>query len=278
MEKEHQKTVGGEIECAGIGLHRGRECRLVIKPAPADSGFVFEYKKKRIKAVASNIKNTARNMELAAGRESIFTVEHVLSALYGMGIDNALIEMDSPEPPALDGSSEQIARTVEELGYEVLDKARRYVEIGSVISAGGDGVYIICLPAERFEATYLLDYGHPMAGRQVFHFDGTPESYLLEVAPARTFGFIEEVDALRKAGLAAGGSTDNAVVVYSDSYSSELRYPEEFARHKMLDLIGDISLLGCARLRARVIAVRSGHSLNARLVSDILAAEKNCII
>ncbi len=272
MENEYQRTIAGPIECAGVGLHKGGECRLRIEPAPADTGFVFRYKNKKIRAVTASVKSTTRNTELASGKVSIYTVEHTLSALYGMGIDNATIVMDSQEPPSLDGSGAQIARSVLALGHEILDKPRRFIEPTSEILVGINGVYVTCLPADSFKATYILDYDHPMVGRQIFHFDGTPEAYLSQVAPARTFGFIEEVEALRKAGLAAGGSIENAVVIYEDKLSSQLRFPDEFARHKMLDLIGDMSLIGCARIRGHIVAVRSGHSLNVELAGKIADA------
>jgi len=269
MNGSRQTTLSGSIEFKGIGLHKGLPVSLKIEPADAGTGIVFEVSGVRIPAVVSNAVVSARNTELSANGKSIYTVEHILSALNGMGVDNARVILDAEEPPALDGSAAPLALAIRNTGITELSEPREFLKPEEPVICGEGGAFVIFLPASSFRATYILDYSHPLVGRQIADCGDGADEYLASVAPARTFGLIEEVETLRKNSLALGGSTENAVVVYPDSYSSPLRFEDEFARHKLLDLRGDLALLG-RRLIAHCIATRSGHALNVKSVHKLI--------
>ncbi|MFA6448418.1 MAG: UDP-3-O-acyl-N-acetylglucosamine deacetylase [bacterium] len=269
MGAEQQTTLAGALEFAGTGLHKGCPVSLRIEPAPADAGVSFELNGTLIPATVLNASVTARNTELTdGGATTIHTVEHVLSALYGMGVDNARVILDAQEPPAHDGSAERFAKAINDAGIVSLEAPRDVLELAAPLLFQDRGASVLFLPADGFRATYILDHPHRMVGRQAADFRGGRREYIEDVAAARTFGLIEEVDALRAAGLALGGSTENAIVVYPDSYSSPLRFDNEFARHKLLDLIGDISLIG-RPMNAHCIGIKSGHAVNIKSVKRL---------
>ena len=266
-----QTTLAAGFEIEGIGLHKGLPVKMRIEPAAADAGVVFDLNGEKILADHAHAVVSARNTTIASGSGAqIHTVEHILSAFYGMGVDNATVYLDSEEPPALDGSAGPIAAAIAEAGITRLDKPARTLNLREPFVIGEKGALVFFLPAPAFKATYILDYQHPMIGTQAADFEQVISDYAAEVANARTFGMIEEVDALKNAGLALGGSVENAVVIYPDRYSSDLRFKNEFARHKLLDLIGDVSLIG-ARLNAHCLGVRSGHALNIKAIRGVLA-------
>jgi UDP-3-O-[3-hydroxymyristoyl] N-acetylglucosamine deacetylase len=268
MIGSNQTTIGKTVEFEGVGLHGGKAVHMQIAPADADYGIVFEMGGEKIPACVANVSSTVRNTGLSNGRATVHTVEHVLSALYGMGVDNARIIMDADEPPALDGSSSLFAEVLSRAGTRELGKAVKIISLREPVLIQERDAIVLFMPSANFRALYVLDHPHPLIGRETALFDGDPNEYRVEIAPARTFGLIEEVEGLRKAGLALGGSAENAVVVYPDRYSSELRFPSEFARHKLLDLIGDLSLLGC-RLKAHCASIRGGHAINVKAVKEI---------
>ncbi len=265
MLSQRQTTIAEPIELDGVGLHTGAVCSLKILPSGPGEGVVFVHRGRRVRAGAESSVQAARNTVLSDGVISLHTVEHVMSALYCMGIDNAEIEMSADEPPALDGGAEPYAAGIRRAGLKELDATRDYLAIvkKTVVEKGRSQV--TAEPFDGFVVEYEMEYEHPMIGRQSARFEGGADEYLREIAPARTFGLSEEVEALRAAGLALGGSELNAVVVYPDSYSSPLRFDNEFARHKLLDLTGDLALAG-RRLRGRFKGERSGHALNVELV------------
>ena len=269
MNPTPQTTLASGIELEGIGLHKGRPVKMRIEPAPPDTGVVFDLNGEKIPANYAYAVVSARNTTLTSGTGTeIYTVEHVLSALYGMGVDNALIFLDSDEPPALDGSAGRIASAIHTAGIATLDRPASALVLSSPVVVHEKGASVIFLPSPHFQAAYILDHTHPMIGTQAAFFNALGSTYSADVAPARTFGLFDEVEALYAAGLALGGSIDNAVVVHQDRYSSALRFDNEFARHKLLDLIGDVSLIG-KRLCARCIGIRSGHALNIKAVSRL---------
>ncbi len=269
MNGSRQTTLSGAIEFSGIGLHKGLPVSLSIEPAGVGTGIVFEVCGVRIPAVVSNAVVSARNTELRANGKSIYTVEHILSALHGMGVDNARVILDAEEPPAFDGSAGPLAESIHNMGITELSAPREFVRPDEPVICGDGYSFVVFLPSPSFRATYVLEHSHPLVGRQVADCGDGPEEYLTTVAPARTFGLIEEVETLRKNSLALGGSTENAVVVYPDAYSSPLRFEDEFARHKLLDLRGDLALLG-RRLVAHCIGIRSGHALNIKSIRKII--------
>lgn len=268
---ENQTTLRNSIEFNGTGIHTGKSVKMRIEPAPPDHGIKFSYSGSIIKASFECLGGTTRNTGLTDGKVTLHTVEHVLSALCGMRVDNALVVMDGPEPPAMDGSALEYATAIKETGVSDSGVPARFLSSGRAVFVSSNGGSVTWIPGPGFEAVYVLEFEHLLVGNQAVRFNGGPDEYLSEIASARTFGFIEEVEKLREAGLALGGSEENAIVVYPDRLSSELRYPDEFARHKLLDLIGDIQLLYNTRPSGMFIGVRSGHALNAKLISSILS-------
>lgn len=267
-----QTTLGGIVEICGVGLHTGAAVRMRLLPADADTGRVFMLGGARIPALAANAVINPRNTTLCAGGASAHTVEHVLSALYGLGVDNAVIEMDAPEPPAADGSALPFVREIIDAGIVPLDKDDSYITVGAPLFVENRGAAsVFAVPCDVFRVSFAISYDHPLVPHQVFDAVIDADAYAGLVAPARTYGFIEEVEALRKAGLALGGSEDNALVIHRDRYSSDPRFDNEPVRHKALDMIGDLSLLG-RRVRGHFFGCRSGHALNAELARRIAAA------
>lgn len=260
-----QCTLKEDVVLEGIALHTGVHSRITIQPAPPDTGVVFRHMDVDIPAEISRVSATARNTELSRNGITIYTVEHVLAALSGLGVDNAIVEMTAPEPPVMDGSALVFVEAIRSAGIAKTYSPRRVRVLREPFAVGHGASCVSCVPAEKFGVSFLLEYKHKMIGYQAISFDGSEESFIEDFAPARTFGLIEEVEALSKAGLAKGGSAENAVIVYPDRYSSALRYYDEFVRHKVLDMIGDISLAGALPM-AHFTGVRSGHRLNADAV------------
>lgn len=263
-----QTTLADAFEVHGVGLHTGRECHVAVRPAPASIGLRFVRDGRVVPAVASSVADTRRCTCLTADGTTITTVEHLLSALAGCGVDNADVELDGPELPALDGSSATWAAAIRRAGVNSLDAPAAVVRPRAPMAVHLGASWLVALPADEYRVTVATDFRHPMLGAQVESTAISAATYVTEIAPARTFGFIEEVEALLRSGLALGGSLDNALIVYPDRFSDELRVPNECARHKMLDLIGDLALAGC-RLQAHIIAVRPGHSANVALAAAL---------
>jgi UDP-3-O-[3-hydroxymyristoyl] N-acetylglucosamine deacetylase len=262
------------VRCVGIGLHSGQPVTMEIRPAPAHHGIVFERADaggRRVRALAQNVLHTRYQTTLSENGTTVATTEHLLSALYALGIDNALVEIEGAEVPILDGSAAPYLFMLREAGMQELGAARRVLVIEEPVSVIEDGCSIEIEPAAGLAVAYGVDYRHPIVGGQRYTGSLDLRTYVEEIAPARTFCFLREVEALRRQGLALGGSLDNAVVVGDDGVLNEsLRFPDEFVRHKVLDLVGDLALLG-ADLVGHVRAERAGHRLHTRLVREILA-------
>jgi UDP-3-O-acyl N-acetylglucosamine deacetylase len=275
-----QRTLAGEFELADIGLHTGRVARLRCRPAPPNSGVTFH----RVD-IGPNALIPARVDQLA-GEEAqqrrttlgskasgfVSTCEHLLSAFSGHGIDNALVEIDGEETPFFDGSSLLFAQKIAAVGAAEQDAPRWALALREPVVFERGLTEIVAVPADRFGATVFVDFGPRRGEPQAFRYMEGETGYDAEVAPARTFCFEEEIEALRKAGLIKGGSLENAVVIGEGGCLNEggLRFPDELARHKVLDLLGDLMLLG-RRLRAHVTASRAGHASHlafARLLLD----------
>lgn len=272
-----QKTIKNSIKFSGVGLHTGRAVNGRIVPAAEDTGITFVRTdipgRPELKAEASNVLTTSYATSLGTKEFSISTVEHLLAAFYGLGVDNAVVEINGPEVPILDGSSAEFIDMIESAGLSELCSPRKYIVIRRPIKVQENGKYVFVMPAEEMEFTvdYTIDFSHPFVTRQNFSRRFSKEVFKNEVGRARTFGFLHDVETLRKNGLARGGSLDNAIVIGEGEILNEggLRYPDEFVRHKVLDMMGDISLLG-APLVCRIIAHRSGHSLNYKLIQQVL--------
>jgi len=271
-----QKTIAKPCSMRGIGIHTGSETEVSFKPAGADEGIRFVRTdlpgKPEILATVDNVDldQVVRQTVIRNGETQIRTVEHVLAALTGLGIDNVVIELDSCELPVGDGSALPYVDVLAEVGTVSLDTPRQYIEVKEPICMVEDSVEMVAIPASRLEVTFKIDYDHPAVGIRSASFAIDPETFRKEIAPARTFCFLKDVEDLRKKGLLRGGSLENAIVIGDEEILNEdLRYPDEIVRHKVLDTLGDLALLG-KPLKAHVIGVRSGHFYNVKFVDKIL--------
>jgi UDP-3-O-[3-hydroxymyristoyl] N-acetylglucosamine deacetylase len=268
---QYQTTLRDAIAFEGAGLHTGATARVRVLPAPAGHGLRFRVDDAvEFPARADYVVETVRATVVGIGEHRVSTVEHLLSALLGSGVDNALLAVDGPEIPVADGSAKVFCDAIEAVGLTTLhEPRRRWVPTETHLFRDGDKLLIVA-PASTFRVRMIVDYPPPI-GAQYVETEITPESYRREIAPNRTFGFLHEVEALIKRGLAQGGTLENAVVFGADGPVAPLRSPNEPARHKMLDLIGDFALLG-AYPQCEVIAVKSGHKLHCTAVRELVAA------
>ncbi len=269
-----QKTIRREVTCTGIGLHCGKRVHLRLLPAPVDSGFRFrrvDLGGKEIPVALDNLHATAYATQLTYADVSVNTVEHILSAAAGVGIDNLVIELDGEEVPIMDGSSAPFVYLLHEAGLRRQQAPRRFVKIVEPLHVQEHDKSISVYPADRLKISYTIDFDHPLIGTQRETFCVSPRAYTEQIAPARTFGFLRDVEVMRSHGLALGGSMENAIVVGENSIlNPQLRFPDEFVRHKILDVIGDLALLGNPML-GHVVAYRAGHALHAQLVDRVLS-------
>jgi UDP-3-O-[3-hydroxymyristoyl] N-acetylglucosamine deacetylase len=272
-----QRTLRKSLHFDGIGLHTGYPVHLDLVPAPEYTGIVFrrtDLENFEIEATRAHVARVSYATTLMKKGVMISTVEHLLSALYGFGIDNLYLDLNSMEVPIMDGSGRPFSDAIQKTGIDEQHALREYLVIQEAIEVcDGDkvaGVYPCATP----RATYTIDFRHNAIGRQKIELDLTPESYCAEIGPARTFGFINDVEYLRRAGLIRGGSFENAVVLdESGIVNCELRFPDEFVRHKMLDLIGDISLTG-RPIIGHLVANKAGHAIHAALADRIARLRK----
>ncbi len=271
---QKQRTLARPMEVEGVGLHSGRRVRLRVLPAEADSGIVFlrtDEGNAAIPATHRLLNDGNLSTTLSRGALAVATVEHLLSALQGLSIDNVRIELDGPEVPILDGSALPFVTLIRESGVRALGKPRRFLTLTRPVRVKAGEKEILALPDNVFQATYAIDFPHTAIGSQTVTAEVSEHTYADAIAPARTFCLLRDVEAMRSSGLALGGSLDNALVVGDDGVlNGSLRFPDEFARHKVLDLVGDLALLG-APIRAHVIAFKGGHRLHAALVAKIMS-------
>ena len=275
-----QRTFKQRASLSGVGLHSGANVRLTLAPAPADSGIVFVRDGVEIPALAEFVVDTTLNTSLGRNGTRIGTVEHLLAALAGCGIDNARIEVEGPEIPIMDGSSEPFVALVKQAGIHELRQSRRYLLVRKPVTVIDGDKFARLSPARgKFSIHYTIDFRHPLISDQSYRMDVSERSFAREIAKARTFGFKRDVERLHKAGLARGGSLANAVVVddFNILNPEGLRFPDEFVRHKILDALGDLSLVGTPII-GQLTAVKSGHALNHQLVRRILAEADACEI
>lgn len=270
---KRQQTIEKEVEYSGIALHSGQMTTIRLRPAEADRGIVFRRvdlaNLPEISADSSNVVSTKRCTSIGRKNEKtvIHTVEHMMAALRAMEIDNLIIEIDRSEMPVGDGSAAHFIDILRKAGQKKLDKRREIWRVEDPIWLKRGKMYIILLPYDGFKISYTLDYNNPVIGTQFREFDIDNNSFVDEIARARTFGFKKEVEALHRRGLALGGSLDNAVLIDDNGTVNSLRYEDEFVRHKILDVIGDMTLNGF--IEGHIITVRSGHSLHVELAQKI---------
>ncbi len=269
-----QTTLATPVETSGIGLHTAVPVQLRILPAPPDTGYVFKRTDLggfEIPASVEFIAHCSYATTLMRTGVMLSTVEHLLAALRGMQVDNAFIEVDNLELPIMDGSAEAFIELIERAGIVQQPLARKALMVRERVSVEQGERRISVEPAENYEIDCVIDFEHPMIGRQNFCFDLTDGAFGREIAAARTFGFTEEIEALRKANLIRGGSLENAIVLTPEGMLNDttLRFADEFVRHKILDIVGDLALLGMP-LMGRIKAERSGHILHAALMTKLL--------
>jgi len=268
-----QQTLARTIEYKGNGLHSGLPVTMTLKPAPINTGIVFVRTDlpgaPSVKAHIDNVTNTMRATTLENGEAKVFTVEHILSAFYGIGLDNCYVELDSVEPPVGDGSGLVFLNLVKEAGLAKQDVLRKIHKVKFAHTIYDGDRYITILPYDGFRVTFVSINPHPLLGTQYADYTITPEVFEKELSAARTIGFLKEIEDLQKMGLALGGSTENALVYDDDSCLSIPRFEDELVRHKILDVLGDLSLVG--PIEGHVIACKSSHELNARLSREIIS-------
>ena len=269
-----QTTIQRSVSAQGVGLHTGVESKLRLVPAPADAGIVFRRSDLdffEIEAHGSNVARVSYATSLMKQGVLLWTTEHLLAAIYSCGIDNVYIDIDAIEVPILDGSAEPFMQLLDAAGVRKLRRKRRYLKVLKPVEVVEDGRRIGIYPAEEFRVSCYVDFPHPMVGQQEVEMAVNAASFRKVLSRARTFCFETDIEPLRAMGLIRGGSLENAIVLTRDGVlNGPLRYADEFGRHKALDLIGDLALVGLPLL-ARVEARKAGHALHTQLVSSLLA-------
>ena len=272
----YQRTIESSISCSGVGLHTGVASSIRLQPAPEDHGIRFVRTDLRrpvtIRAIAEQVVGTMLSTSLGANGTSVQTVEHLLSACAGLRVDNLLIEVDGPEIPILDGSAAPFVALLQQAGIKKQTRLQPYVRVIRPLQIGDPEVGVTVVPAPFPTIDYTIDFPDVVVKRQHYLFHWTEEEFVRDIAPARTFGFLRDVERMRANGLIKGASLENAVVVSPDGVMNPegLRFQDEFVRHKVLDLIGDLALLGLP-LVGQVSAACAGHAMNFELVRALRA-------
>jgi UDP-3-O-[3-hydroxymyristoyl] N-acetylglucosamine deacetylase len=271
-----QRTLRRQISCVGIGLHSGNKVNLTLKPAPADSGIRFRRTDvggpggHEVPATVQHLAGIQLATGLSRNEVSVETVEHLLAALTSCGVDNVLVELNSPEVPIMDGSAAPFIYLIQEAGLKTLPARRKYLKIVRPIAISRGDKRIALYPSDHFKVTYSISYDHPMLRHQSRTLRITEDTFVEELAPARTFTFLKDVEMMRQNGLALGGSLENAIVLGETGIlNNALRFEDEFVRHKILDAIGDLALVGYPVI-GHLVAHRAGHALHTEFAAKIL--------
>lgn len=272
---QRQKTLKSSVEISGKGLHSGKDVQMSIKPGEENSGIVFVRtdlpERPKIRATANNVTATLRATTLEESGVKVFTVEHLMSALNVCGVDNCEIELNAEEPPVLNGNSEDFFCAVKSAGTIEQKAERKIMRIEKIyrVDSESDNRFIIALPYDGFRISFTSVNPHPVIGIQYRDFEITEEIYQKEIAPARTIAYEKEIQALYDMGMGLGGNEKNVIIYNDEGWLNKLNYPDELVRHKILDVIGDLRLVGF--LKCHIIAAASGHALNTRLAKKIYA-------
>ncbi len=271
---QHQTTLAQAAAYTGIGLHSGREVHMELRPAAAGTGIVFVRTdldgEPRVHATADHVTSTLRATTIEEDGVKFFTIEHLMSALHALRIDNCEVRLDSEEPPVADGASLAFFELIEQAGIAKLDAPREEIVIDRVYRIDDDKNerFVLALPYDGFRVSFTSVNPHKLIGIQYENFDVTPETYKKEIAPARTIAYEKEIAQLRAMGLGLGGSIENVIVYNDEGWLNPLHFEDELVRHKIVDVIGDLRLAGI--IRGHVIAAASGHALNTALAKQIL--------
>lgn len=268
-----QTTIAKSIQSVGIGLHKGEPIRITLEPMEANTGIVFHRSDVGIsvKAAPQNVVNTNNATVIGIGENYISTTEHLLSSIYSYGIDNILISVDSAEVPVMDGSGSSFCMMLDEAGLQELDENKRVLIIKKEVKIQDGAKYVKVIPSKKVKFDFIIDFPHPVIGRQEYSFEFSRKTYIHEISKARTFGFLKDVQYLQSRGLGLGGSLENAIILDDTKILNPegLRYSDEFVRHKILDALGDLSLLG-APMIGNYESFAGGHKLNHLLTEEIL--------
>lgn len=270
-----QQTLSNPISCTGVGLHTGKPVTLTLRPAPTDTGIVFVNRNGHagatLAASVDHLVATELCTAISGNGFRVKTIEHVLAALAGLNVDNAFVDIDAAEAPVMDGSSAPFVQLIQSAGVVSQNRRRSFLKITRPLEIVDGSRRIRIEPSSTPRITYTIQYDHPLIRTQTYAYEHSTYAFETEIAGARTFGFLQEVEALWSRGLGRGGNLENTVVLSEDGILNEsgLRFSDEFVRHKVLDLIGDFSLLGLPFI-GHLIADRSGHALHTRLVKQIL--------
>lgn len=269
-----QKTIKKEISSTGIGLHSGKKVKIVLKPAPANKGIIFrrtDIENFEIKASEGFLFKTDHATSISRNDICIDTVEHLMAALVGLGIDNIIVEVDSSEIPAMDGSASPFVYLLKEAGVKRLSWKKKVMRIIRPVEIRDDDKFIAVYPSDAFKISYRINFDHPAIQQQEASFTINEETFVDEIAPARTFGFLRDVEMLRKQNLARGGSLDNAIILDEHKIiNNPLRFEDEFVRHKILDAMGDLGFLP-HRLMGHLVASKAGHAMHIKLFTKIMS-------
>jgi UDP-3-O-[3-hydroxymyristoyl] N-acetylglucosamine deacetylase len=269
----HEQTIRSAVECSGLGLHSGAPVSMRLLPAPSGTGIVFrrtDLDGFEIEAVSRNVARVSYATSLMKKGVLISTTEHLLSAFIGLGIDNAIVELDNLELPILDGSAQPFVEMIQKAGIRKQRRPRQYLKIRRELEWREGNKFIAVYPADSYSVSYSINFPHPLIGKETFQVELSDGNYLEHIAAARTFGSRADEQTMRNMGLIRGASRENCIVLTRDGVENgPLRFADEFVRHKVLDLIGDLALLG-RKILGKVVADRAGHAMHTALVSRIL--------
>src|SRR6202041_2257745 len=268
-----EQTLRSSVACSGVGLHSGAPVSMRILPAPSGTGIVFrrtDLDGFEVEAISRNVARVSYATSLMKKGVLISTTEHLLSAFIGLGVDNAIVELDNLELPILDGSAQPFVDLIQKAGLRKQRRPRRYMKILREVEMREGNKFISVYPANSYSVSYSINFPHPLIGKETFQVELSNGSYVRHIAGARTFGSREDERAMRNMGLIRGASRENCIVLTRDSVENgPLRFADEFVRHKVLDLVGDLALLG-KQILGKVVADRAGHAMHTALVSRIL--------
>ena len=271
----NQRTIAKKVKVTGIGIHSGKKVTLTLHPAEADFGIQFKRTDipgaETLKADAQTVGATENNTTIGSGMNAVHTVEHLLSCFYGLGINNVFCEIDGPEVPIMDGSGASFVFLLKETGIQTLNKSKKFLVVLEPVEVKVDDKWARIEPASKLIIDSTIVFHHPIIKTQKKVFEFSCENYISEISKARTFGMLKDVDMLKRKGLAKGGSLDNAIVLDDFKVINQdgLRYKDEFIRHKILDTVGDISLLGY-EIAGKITTFKSGHNLHNLLCRKLL--------
>lgn len=271
---QYQTTIAKDVAYTGIGLHSGCQVTIRLKPAPVNTGIVFIRVDLEdapwVAAISDNVTTTVRATTIESGAAKVFTIEHLMSAIHALKIDNCYIEIDAVEPPVTDGSALVFFELIQSAGIQEQEEESKEIVIDKTYIVRHDDKFVMILPYDGFRVSFTSVNPSALIGTEYADYEITAENYHKEIAPARTIAYKKEIDALQKMGLGLGGTMENVIVYDDEKWLTKLRFEDELVRHKVLDIIGDIRLVG--RVRGHIVAVKSSHAINTELAKQISAA------